>query len=289
MAGEAAPAAAGTAGSPATPAAPAPAAAGAHLVSVPAGQEWAATFKSEEAKAYVSQKGFKTAEDLAVSYQNLEKKMGAPADRLLTIPEKMDGPEARAIWERLGAPKEAKEYELPRLENGDNSFAEFAEGAFHKLGIPKTQAVGLATAYSEYGNNLARAQSQARSLAISQGDESLKKEWGQAYETNVGIVKQGVKILGLDAKTLDLMEMGLGREALYKNLQKIGVSVAEAPFVAGTAAPAAGGETPEVAQEKIKQLQGDRKFGKKLGRGDIEATTEWNRLHKIASPGDFKP
>lgn len=287
-------AAAAAAPAPSAPAAPAVAptptpAAGAHLASLPTGPDWASSFKNDEAKAYVSQKGFKTAEDLAVSYQNLEKKMGAPEDRLLRLPEKMEGPEARAVWERLGTPKEAKEYGLPRVENGDNSFADFAESAFHKIGIPKAQAVELAGAYSQYGLDVAAAQSKARSQAITIGDEALKREWGNGYEANVGIVKQGVRILGLDAKTLDLMEIGLGREALYKNLQKIGVSVGEAPFIAGGAAPASGGETPEVAQEKIKQLQADRKFGKKLGRGDVEATNEWNRLHKIATPGDYKP
>lgn len=264
--------------------------AGSHLASVPAGPEWASSFKNEEAKSYVTQKGFKTAEDLAVSYQNLEKKMGAPEDRLLRLPEKMDGPEGRAIWERLGAPKDAKEYGLPRVENGDNSFADFAETAFHKIGIPKSQAVELAKSYNEYGANLFKAQSEARTRAITQGDEALKKEWGAQYETNVGIVKQGVKILGLDAKTLDLMEMGLGREALYKNLQKIGVSVGESPFVSGGgSAPGAGQESVESAQEKIKNLQADKKFGKKLGRGDVEAKAEWDRLHKVAFPGEYKP
>lgn len=286
----AAPAAPATTVAPAAPSAPAaPAAApsaGSHLSSVPAGPEWASSFKNEEVKTLVSQKGFKTAEDLAISYQNLEKKMGIPEDRLLKLPEKMDGPEARAVWEKLGVPKEAKEYGLPRVENGDNSFTDFAETAFHKIGIPKAQALELAKSYNEFGTNMIKAQSQARAQAITQGDEALKKEWGAQYETNVGIVKQGVKVLGLDAKTLDLMEMGLGREALYKNLQKIGVSVGESEFIAGGTAPGSTTETVETAQEKIKQLQGDRKFGKKLGRGDVEAKKEWDRLHKIAFPGN---
>jgi hypothetical protein len=280
----AAPAPAAPAAAPAAPAAPA--SAGAQLTSVPAGQAWAASFKNEALKTYVQEKKFTDVEQLAERYQNLEKLRGVPDDRLLKLPEKMEGVEARAIWERLGAPKEAKGYEIPRIENGDNSFADWAETVFHKAGVPKSQALEIVNAYSEFGSNFQKAQSEGRIKAMQQGDEALKKEWGAAYEQNVGVAKQGVRILGLDAKTLDLMEAGLGREALYKNLQKIGLGMAESTFVDGTPAPSAKSETAQEAADKIKQLQSDRKFGKKLSRGDVEASNEWNRLHKIAFPGD---
>lgn len=269
-----------------TPAPPPTPSAGAALDSGGGGNvTWMSDFKNAEVKSYVSQKGFKTVEDLATSFHNLEKMKGVPEERLLRLPEKMEGAELRSIYERLGAPKEAKGYELPRDEKTDVKFTEFAEGMFHKVGVTKTQAHQLQTEYNNYAKAQIAAQAEARLNAIKQGDESLRKEWGAAYDSNVNIAKQGVKVLGLDAKTLDLLEMSQGRQTLYKTLHKIGVGVGESTFIDGNA----GGQpeaTQEQAQEKIKALINDKKFSKRLLRGDVEAKAEWDRLNKLAAPGE---
>lgn len=281
-----APAAAPGAGAPAAAAAPsttgAPSA-GATLTSVPAGPDWAGSFK-EETRNYISQKGFKTPESLAESYKHLEAKMSAraPDERTLVLPEKMEGAEARAVWERLGAPKEAKGYGLPR-EGADPAFADWAEGAFHQNNLTKTQAEGVVKAYNEKIHADMTGQQEFVKNAIAQGDQSLQKQWGAAYESNINIAKQGAKILGLDAKTLDIMEALQGREALFKNLQRIGVGMGESKFVDGAAAPAT---TPEQAQQQIKELMQDAKFVKKVNRGDAESLKRWNDLNRLAAPGD---
>lgn len=260
--------------------------AGATLSSVPAGPDWAASFK-EETRGYISQKGFKSAEALAESYRNLETKLSSrpPEDRTLVLPEKMEGADARAVWERLGAPKEAKGYEITRDEKSDKGFVDWAESAFHQNNLTKGQAQGLAKAY----NDMMQSQSQARAEmvknAIAQADVKLQTEWGANYEKNLNIAKQGAKILGLDAKTLDTMESIQGREALFKTLQKIGLSVGESNFVDGQAG-AQTTTTPEQAQTRIRELMQDAKFVKKVNRGDAEALKTWNDLNRLASPGE---
>ncbi len=285
---EAAPAAA----APITPAAPAaappaaPTSAGA-LSAVPTPPEWATGFK-EETRSYVSQKGFKTPEALAESYKHLEAKLSTkhPEDRTILLPEKMEGAEARAVWERLGAPKEAKDYALPRDEKStDPKFTEWAETAFYKHNLTKDQALGVVKDYNErlIADAASRAETQRNS--ILQANETLKKEWGASYDANLNLAKQGAKILGLDAKTLDTIEATQGREKLFKSLQRIGVSVGEAGFVDG----GAGGPTamtPEQAQGEISKLIKDKEFGKKVNSGDVEATKRWNELNKLAAPGE---
>lgn len=257
--------------------------AGATLTSVPAGPDWAGSFK-EETRNYISQKGFKTPEALAESYKHLEAKMStrAPDERTLILPEKMEGADARAVWERLGAPKEAKGYALPR-EGADPAFTEWAEGAFYQNNLTKSQADGVVKAYNEKLTASMAAQQEFAKNAIAQADQSLQKQWGNAYESNINIAKQGAKILGLDAKTLDMMEALQGREALFKNLQRIGVSMGESKFVDGAASPAT---TPEQAQQQIKDLMQDAKFVKKVNRGDQESLKRWNDLNRLAAPGD---
>lgn len=263
-----------------------PPSAGAALHSVP--QEWASGFK-EENKAYISQKGFKTPEALAESYKSLEAKLSSrvPDERMLVLPEKVEGDALRPIFERLGAPKEPKGYELPRDEKSDPKVADWLESTFHKGGLTKTQAGVIMNAYSERLQSEVAAGTEARRVALIQADARLQGEWGAEYEKNVNIAKQGAKILGIDPKTLDVLEALQGREVLFKNLQKIGVAVGESNFIDGkTNVPTP--LTPEQAQAEINTLMKDQKFGKKLQKGDVEATNKWNELHKIATPGTFQ-
>jgi hypothetical protein len=63
-----------------------------------------------DGKNYVSKKGFKEPKDVLQSYINLEKLHGVPQDRLLKLPETLEGDDAAPLWEKLGKPKEASEY-----------------------------------------------------------------------------------------------------------------------------------------------------------------------------------
>lgn len=261
--------------------------AGVVLTSMPTGMDWANGFKNEEVKSYIAQKGFKSPESLAESYKNLESKMGAPADRMLVLPEKMEGDAVKSIFERLGMPKEAKGYDFvgKDVKDAKPEMVEKIQNIFHSATLTTSQAQAVAKGYDDMVQAQAQVQAEATKNAIIQADASLQKQWGAEYERNVEIAKQGVKILGLDAKTLDMMEALQGREQLYKTLQKIGVSVGESSFVDG-AAQNAQALTPDQAQEEIKSLMKDQKFYKKLEKGDKEANERWSKLNQIAFPGE---
>lgn len=279
-----APAAAPTGAPPAAPAA-APSSAGNVLNPNP--PEWANGFKSEEVKTYISQKGFKSPEALAESYKSLEAKLSSrpPDDKIIAIPDKFEGDQARAVFEKLGLPKEPKGYEIPREADSDPKFLEWAEGAFHKNNLTKSQAIGVVQAFNEMVKANMATQAEAQKNAILQAEATLQKEWGPHYDTNLGLAKQGAKILGLDEKTLDIIEAVQGRDKLFKTLQKIGVGVGESNFVDGGAAPG-DQQTAETAQAEINALKADTEFGRKLLSGDVEAKAKWEKLHRLASPGN---
>jgi len=250
-------------------------------------QPWFSGFKNEGLKETVAR--FKTAEDMAESYQNLEKMKGVPENRLLRLPEKMEGPEARAIFERLGAPKEPKGYEIPRDPKAvDPAFADWAESVFHEAGITKSQGLALVGKYNERLTREMQDSIKQRETLNAQADENLKKTWGASYDQNINIVKQGAKILGLDDKTLNIMEALQGREVLFKNLQKIGVSLAESNFETGDGNQQPTTMTAEQAQAEMKALMSDQKFIKKFNRGDKESIERWTKLNQIAAPGQME-
>lgn len=271
----------------ATPGGTASAGAAASTLSVaPTPPEWAGTFK-EDIRSYVAQKGFKTPESLAESYKHLENRLSSlpPENRTLVLPEKMEGDAARAIFERLGTPKDAKGYEFTRGEGVDPTFMDWAEGTFHKNNLTKAQAQGVVQAYSDYEKSMQTAQAENRANSIKQATATLQKEWGNQYESNLNLADQGAKILGLDNKTLEMIGSLQGRDTILKTLQKIGVSVGESNFVDG----GQGGAktmTPEQASAEIQALMTDKKFVKQVNSGKKEAIDRWNELNKLAAPGE---
>lgn len=245
---------------------------------------WFGDFKNEDLRTYVQDKKFTGPEQMAERYKNLESLRGVPEERLLKLPENLDGPEAKVIWERLGTPKDANGYEFDE-KGQDPQLLGWAKETFLQNNLTKTQAQSVLKSYNELMTKNLTAQQTQRTNSILQADEKLKAEWGAQYDANVNLAKQGAKVLGLDAKTLDVIEAMQGREGLYKTLKTIGVSVGESNFVDGQNSTA-----PEMTQEQaaaeIKTLLNDAKFVKKVARGDKEETEHWNKVNRIAAPGD---
>lgn len=239
---------------------------------------------SDDHKGYVQNKGFKGPQDVVESYRNFEKLQGVPQDRLLKLPENMETPEGRAIWERLGAPKLPADYGLDKLVPKDLKTAEWAAGVFHETGIPRGAAEKIMTKWNERS---AAAETQAQELRanmIAQDDAKLKATWGQAYEQNINLVKAGARALGLDGETLDVLEARQGREKLFTKLHKIGEGVGEAAFIDGRPSGWQQFSTPEAARSRINELNTDPVFVKRYLSGEADAVRQMQNLHRAASP-----
>lgn len=260
------------------PAAPAP---------TPTPSDWTSSL-SDDMKGYVQNKGFKDAGMVLESYRNFEKLQGVPQERLLKLPENLDisTPEGRAIFERLGAPKDAKGYqiEVPK-EGGDEKLAEaFKEFAF-KNGLTQKQAEGIVKGWNELHASKAQAQVEAMVAKSNDQQVALKKEWGAAHDQNINIAKAATRNLGLSQEQVDALESSIGFDGTMKLLHKFGSATGEHGYVPGS--PAGGGILPPAAaQARIKDLQKDPGFAKKLMDKDSEATRQWNDLHKMAFPGE---
>ena len=249
---------------------------------------------NEDLKGFVSTKGFQSADAVVDAYRNLEKMIGAPPERILKLTDKMRGDdgmltaEGRAIFERLGAPKDAKDYqiEVPK-EYGDANMAESFRKLFHDEGINKSSAEKIVKSWNEYQANAMKTAKEQSELAFKNADQNLRKEWGQAYDQNLNIAKEAVRTLGIGEKEINAMSQALGHDKAMQFFQKMGSSVGEGKFVKG-GNPSSVME-PGQAQYQIKELMKDRDFGARLSKGDAEATGRWNRLHEMAYPGEFKP
>lgn len=113
-----------------------------------------------------------------------EKAASVPGLTRLPSPEDTEG--LAAVLAKLGAPGDAKEYELPEVSDfewGDEVSSALRESA-QKAGLTKAQFKQLAEAIGENERNAAvTANSQAQ-----QEQEALKQEWGAAYDERVNEV-----------------------------------------------------------------------------------------------------
>lgn len=253
----------------------------------PSSDAWMTGF-NDDMKGYVQNKGFKDPTSVLESYRNLEKLVGVPKERLLKLPERDDAPEWNEVYERLGKPKDAKDYKFNVDDNPESkAFADWAQKTFHEIGLPKKQAEALVNKFNERSQGAVKAESDAYQARIAQEDSNLKKEWGAAYEQNTLVGKRAVQAFGFTGEVIDKLEQSMGYENTMKFMHNLGSKLGEDGFVGGKSDNKFNGVmTPESARQRINDLRKDPDFGKKLTSGDVSAKEQWDRLHKFASPAE---
>ncbi len=218
-------------------------------------------------------------------HRNLEKHMGVPADKLLRLPDfdKADKGELDQFYNKLGRPADISGYEIPVPQGISTDFADAAKVKFHELGFTALQAKELVAWNNEYLAGAQAKQQEAYAQTIAQENEALKKEWGAAYEQELGMAKNAAKALGIPAEQIDKLEGSLGFANLMKMMANIGRRIGEDKYIDGGAA-SSGAMTPVGAQARIKQLQGDKEWTAKYLSGNVQARAEMERLMQFAYP-----
>lgn len=244
---------------------------------------------NDEMKGYVQTKGFKAPQDVLESYKNFEKLHGVPQERILKIPDNIDlaTPEGRAIFERLGAPKEAKDYniQIPK-ENGDEGLSNWIREVAYKNGFTNRQVEGLVQSWNERASGSMKAQTDAQAASLKEASMNLQKEWGSAFEQNKALADQGAQALGMNEEQVSALGKALGPDKAMMLLHKLATATGEASYISGT--PARGGiSTPTQAQSKINDLIKDASFASRLSNGDADAKAQWDKLHVEAAAGQM--
>jgi hypothetical protein len=237
---------------------------------------------NDEMKGFVQSKGFKDPASVLDSYRNLEKFHGVPQERLLKLPEKEEGPEWDPVYERLGKPKDAKEYNIEIPEKyGNKEFAEWARSTFHELGLTKKQAEKLSAKWNQHIDQSLTSRDQQYQQDLVAQDKALEKEWGQAYTQNIDMAKSAAAKFGIDKETIDKLESAMGFAGVMKFMHRIGSGLGEHKFVDNGKG---GGKimTPAAAKYEIDRLKMDQGFAAKVASGDSEAIEKWTSLHKMA-------
>lgn len=242
---------------------------------------WWDGFQDNELKGYVQNKGWKDPADLAVGYKNLEKLLGAEK---MPMPKGADDAEGwNRVYDALGRPKSADGYKLSVPEGDDGAFAKMAAGKFHELGLTSKQAEGLAAWYNEQGSGRMNEMQQQQAAKAEADMQSLKQEWGAAFDENVEYGRRAAREYGLNAEKLSALENSLGTSEMLKLMATIGRAQGESDFVTSSSGNTFG-MTPSAAQQRISALRADKTWTAKYISGDADARSEMQRLMNLAYP-----
>src|SRR5690606_30145235 len=166
--------------------------------------DWLAGLQDEGTRKHVEAKGYKTPEDLAKAYVNLESKLG---QALVPPGETAGQDEWNAFYEKLGRPEKPEGYQfkvpeaVPAEMPYDAESAEKFKAWAHKAGLTPSQAQVI---HDEFLSDMAGRMSSAQEQhvqAIEAAHRSIVKEWGDpesdTYQRNLELADRAARKLGL--------------------------------------------------------------------------------------------
>lgn len=255
------------------------------------GGNWYSGFTTPELRGLVENKGWKGPEDAVKSYSELQKYVGMPKERLMTLPERDDDAAGwNAIYSKLGRPEKAEDYGLAQLKNADPDYAAVISKIMYETGVSKKQAQAIVKGHTEFLDAYLAKQDADRRAKIEAETVQLKGEWGEQYQTTTERGGMALKELWGDQAGViaAALQDKLGFLGAAKVIAKLADKAGEPQFRqsgAGTGSPSGMGMSPDGAKAEIARLKADQDFVKDYINGNSQARERMSNLMKIAHPG----
>lgn len=223
------------------------------------------------------------------AHQEAAKLIGIPPSELIRIPKAGDAAAQAAMWERLGAPKEAKDYDFANVKRKDGTLppddviAPIREVAA-SLKLPKDHAPEIAKALVKILDNAEESRTADRTAALQTERADLDKNWGKNKEVNMVVAKNAARALGMSEVEVNALEGVVGYSRVMELLRNIGSKIGEDKFIKSDNPGAPGAMTKEMAADRIRELKADRDWGKRYldGGQNSKEFRELSNLLQIA-------
>lgn len=210
---------------------------------------------------------FTDAASLAKSYIQAQRMIGADK---VALPGKSATPdEWRDVYRKLGAPDDPNAYEVKIGENvlTDNEVGAFREAAF-EAGLNPNQAERIAQFIDQSVTQAQSAREQQIEEVKYQGEQELRKEWGQAFDQQVQLAYKAATTFMGDTDILDTVELADGRllgdhPQIVRMFAKLAKEIGEDNLLGETTEMVM---TPQEAQSRLGELTG-------------QSTPYWDKFH----------
>ena len=220
------------------------------------GQESVGSFNPDtlpvELRNEPSLRNFKDWNDLAKSYVHAVKKLGAPGEELIRVP---NGGDLTEVYERLGRPEKPEDYQLGG--EAPDHFRQF----MHTTGLSQDQAGKMFNYMGELANSENEKATKSYEEEQLKYTKDLSNEWGDDYQKNSELARRAF-LQFADKDTVKLMEeSGFGNHpGLTKMFSRIGKFLSEDHRLMSGDDGRIGGMSPATAESKIKELNSDQDF-----------------------------
>jgi len=224
--------------------------------------EWLKSLDSD-AQLLIKNKGWKSPNDLAKGYMNIEK----VASSKNIVQPKDDAPEAEwnAYYEKLGRPKKSDEYKFTKPENAeyyDEGLATQFRNVAHKLGLTSKQAAALHDELAVYMNNTVAEQIKATEANTAEIEANLRQKYGASYTEKIKQAAVTAKnIFGDDQEIIHALHNRMGVK-FYDMLINYANGNSDPKIEMGSSSNGYN-LSPAEAKSQISKLMGDPIFVKK--------------------------
>lgn len=245
-----------------------------------------------EVKGYVQTRGLdkKTAAEAFVeafkAHREAEKFIGAPANEMVRLPKDSNAPEWQGVYERLGKPKEAKDYDFSAIKRVgdkplDDALADTIRKAAFDANVNKEGAVRVATEVVKYLDGVETAAAATNADKLATEKKSLNDNWGTNAAANMVVAQGAVRALGVDPTAVAALEKVVGYAKVMEMFRNIGSKIGEDRFVNAGGGGNNNVMTKDQAVSEKETLMRDEAWRGRYLKGDVEAGRKMLALNKI--------
>lgn len=179
---------------------------------------WSDIF-SEADKKMISDKGWKSPQDMFKSYQEIEKF----ASNKISIPKADDVEAWKKLDAKLGCPETIEGYELKDVAEVDKPYLDDFKKAALETGMRPNQVKAMYDFYKSRQDQI----TEAFNAQVEKDKEEIRSEWGDDYSKNEELMKRGVTVLGLSEDLLTNIEVSIGTKAFMELGKRLGEAISE--------------------------------------------------------------
>lgn len=236
----------------------------------------------------VQSKGWKGPDDAIRSYAELEKFRGAPADRLLMLPERPDAPEWADVRKRVGwaAPDKPEDYGVTVPDGYPKEYANRISSAAHKLGVPKDTLLAIAKENEAIGKELVAQQTQLVTDRLSKADTEMQTKYGAKYGEIKELMTREYQRLGIPPEMVEVLESNaaIAHEKGALMLRNLVADLADARREAALHhGNSSGGMDANQARAQLDTKSNDLEWSKKATQRGTPESIERLRLIALAA------
>jgi len=212
-------------------------------------------------KSHPSIQNFKSPGDLAKSWVEAQKLIGR--DKIPVPGEKATKEDWDLVFERLGRPKTAEDYQIPTIKLPDGypepskEFMDNFKAKAFELGMLPAQVANLYQWFMEDEVSKFNQFGEKRTQDRGEAENALRKLWGKAFEQNYAIAEQAVNKYGTEKFIEKLKATGLNNDPdMVKFIADMAKNFSE-DKIAGK--PQGLTLSPDEALAEIAKIKGDPK------------------------------